>query len=376
MPVILAENAELQIEEGRWRLYDSNNPDSMSAMFEVNRGSGILSYSATFGEKHGLPGTRLAMHYIKSVVVGFDQKTNRWRLGLYVAYEDDQKPQWSELVHWPTGQNREYADAAQRAGRILAEYVMCPLKLFGVTKTPSAARATITGPVVSHRRIDVEPSEVKARAQQVQLPKQIPGMWLGVTNKGLTTRLSKDATSSKGGEVAPAFQICEVDVDRHVLRLTPATGLLGAFFGGASGRNLKFDEIRNLEFRHLMQQSSHMQKSEEDGLMVEILTHQDVWEVYVTTANEAILIARTLHSRDSSMSRQRVQDVAGGAKIGEQYDAAVGYYRQHEEDQRQFEASRDWAYSVAVTFAGAMNCRMVETEVGDDISALNLEKGY
>ncbi|MBI5930846.1 MAG: hypothetical protein HY862_16165 [Chloroflexi bacterium] len=376
MPVILAENAELQIEEGRWRLYDSTDPDSISAMFEVSRGSGILSYSASFGDKRGLPGTRLAMNYVKSVVVGFDQKTNRWRLGLYIAYEDDQKPQWSELVHWPGGQNREYADAAQKSGRILAEFIMCPLKLFGVTKTPNAARATITGPVVAHRRVDVDPTEVKARAQRVQLPKQILGMWLGVTNKGLTMRVSKDAASSRGGEVAPSFQIGEVDVDRHVLRLTPATGLLGAFFGGGSGRAIKFDEIRNLEFRHLMQQSSKMQKSEEDGLMVEVLTKQDIWEVYVTTANEALLVARTLHSRDSTMSRQRVQDISSGAKVGEQYDAAVDYYRLHEEDQRQFEASRDWAYSVAVTFAGAANCRMVETEVGDDLSSINLEREY
>lgn len=366
MPIILAENAELQIEEGRWRLYDSSNPDSISAMFEVIRGSGVLSYSASFGEKHGLPGTRLAMSFVKSVVAGFDQKTNRWRLGLYVALRENQKPDWLELVHWPSGQNRESAEAAQKSGRILADYIMCPLKLFGVTKTPSAARATITGPAVAHRRIDLDPSEVRLLAQRIQLPKENKGMWLGVTNKGLTMRLNKEAISSKGGNEAPTFQLGEVDHDRHVLRLTPSTGLLGAFFGGGSGRTIKFDEIRNLEFRHLMQETSQMQKSEEDGLMVEMLTKHDIWEVYVTMANEALLIARTVHRRDSKMSRQRVQDVAGGARLGDQYDAAVGYYRQHEEDQRQFEAAHDWAHALAMTFAGAINCRLVETEIGDE----------
>lgn len=376
MPVILAENAELQIEEGRWRLYDSSDPDSLSAMFEVNRGNGILSYSANFGEKRGLPGTRLAIHYVKSVVAGFDQKTNRWRLGLYVTQDEDEKPLWVELVHWPSGQNREFAESAQKSGRILAEYIMCPLKLFGVTKTPSAARSTITGPIVAHRRVDVEPSEVKARAQRVNLPKQVTGMWLGVTNKGLTVRLAKEVVASSKGEVAPAFQVVEVDVDRNTIRLTPPTGLLGAFFGGAAGRALKYSEIRNVEFRHVMQQNSSMRKSEDDGMMVEVLINQDAWEVYLTTANESLLIAKASHSRDGGMARQRVQDVAGGAKFGEAYDAAVDYYRQHEEDQRRLEEVKDWAYSVAVTFGAAIGCRMVETEVGDELSVINLDKEY
>jgi hypothetical protein len=371
MAILYAENTEVMIEDGRWRVFDSAS-SSLSPVFEADRGGGVLRYAAAFGEARNLPGTKLSAGSVRSVVAGYDQSTGRWRLGIYYALRDDEKPRWAEILRWPAGQDPEYGEAAQKAGRVLAEYVACPLKLFGVTKTPAAARMTITGPLAPHKRVDLDPAQVKIMAQNIQLPKQYQTMWIGSSGKGVTLRLAKEATAAKPGEVAPAFQLCEVDTQKQNIRLVPPTGLLGAFFSGTQGRVIRFGEVRNIEYRHTFTQTSSFRKDTDDKMVTELLTKHHTWEIYVTIPNESVLLAKTEHSRDATLSRQRIEDVAGG-RFGSNFEAAVDYYRQHERDQQQLEAARNWAHSAAIVIAAAVGCRLVSTEVGDELGMDDLK---
>jgi hypothetical protein len=136
---------------------------------------------------------------------------------------------------------------------------------------------------------------------------------------------------------------------------------------------IRFGEVRNIEFRHSARQTSSVHKDQSDNMLTEVLTTHHAWEVYVTTSDESILIAKTSHSHASDLTRQRVQDVAG-AKFGADFEAAVEYYRQHEEDQKLLESAENWAHSAAIVFAGAIGCRLVVTSVGDELGLDDLKK--
>src|ERR1041385_8668179 len=165
MATLFADGVEISIEDGHWRLYNIDGPNSLSPFFDTIRGTGLINYVSGFGASRGLPGTVLATDYVKAVVVGFDERRARWTLGLHIQEQPAEKPRFVELVHWPTGEDEQHGIESHQAGRILAEYTACPLKLFGVKKTPlvnSAGdkRATITGPQVPHHRHDIEVQRV------------------------------------------------------------------------------------------------------------------------------------------------------------------------------------------------------------------------
>jgi hypothetical protein len=352
---------EIEIADNKWRLFDFY---SLTPQFEMLRGDGVMRYTADYGEAHGLPGTQLSTQYVRAIVVGFDTKTQVWRLGLHVSERPGQNPSWIQLAKWPSGNSREIADNAQRAGRVLAEYANCPLKLFGIKQTPTKHK---TGPLVPHERKDVPLSSVQSMAAQFSLPMEYPGMWLGRSPNGVMLKLAKDLTGGKAGEDAPPYQSCEVDKSKRVIKLLPPTGLLGAFFS-TPGRQVRFDDVRNVEYRHTLIETTDFVKSQsDDNMMTEMLHKRFLWEVYLTLEGESLLLSHTHHESTSELDRTRVSDIAG-TKFDTNYDIAVDYYRQHERDQQEKDEAERWTRGLALHLAADIGVKLVETEIGTDLS--------
>src|SRR5258708_7307006 len=175
MTTLFADGIEINIEEGHWRLFKLQGANSLSPFFDVLRGTGLINYAPAFGDARGLPGTVLAGDYVKAVVVGFDERHNRWTLGLHVQTQIDPQARFVELVHWPVGDDEKFGAESHLAGRVLAEYATCPLKLFGAKKTPlnrpdGTLRSGVTGPLEAHRREDMDLPRVRLKAEEIQLP--------------------------------------------------------------------------------------------------------------------------------------------------------------------------------------------------------------
>ncbi len=108
MTTLFADDIEINIEEGHWRLFKLQGANSLHPFFDALRGSGLIEYATAFGDARGLPGTVLAGDYVKAVVVGFDERYNRWTLGLHVQTQLDEKARFIELVHWAAGDDEKF----------------------------------------------------------------------------------------------------------------------------------------------------------------------------------------------------------------------------------------------------------------------------
>src|SRR5258708_20189797 len=175
MTTLFADDIEINIEEGPWRLFKLQGANRLYPFFDVLRGSGLVEYAAAFGDARGLDGTVLAGDYVKAVVVGFDERHNRWTLGLHVQTQLDEKARFIELVHWAAGDDEKFGSESHLAGRVLAEYITCPLKLFGAKKSPLARpdgtkRPGVTGPLEPHRPDDLHIPPVPLKPESFQLP--------------------------------------------------------------------------------------------------------------------------------------------------------------------------------------------------------------
>ncbi len=364
MTTIPAENVEIVIQDGFWRLIPTDESLSSTPMFWIARGAGVMEYTPRFAESHKLPGTVLSTEYVRAVVIGYEEKTRRWRLGFHVSRTAQDKPRWLELVHWPPGNNSLYAAAAQQAGRQLAEHLGCPLKIFGAKKIPRTTRETspgVTGPLVPHKREDIGPQRVKLFAHSVKLPIQYPGIWVGEGRNNVTLKLAKDlATKQTAGE-APAFNQCVIDTDQGTIRLVPPTGLLGVFLGGPQGRIIQIADVRNVELRHVIERI-YETKSEDDRadlVTEETYTHY-TWGIYLTLPDESLLLAQTEHATSSELSRKRA---TVGDKFSVDTKAGIEYLRQHQEDQEAYENAETFARTVAIVIASRLNVRLVKTQV-------------
>ena len=370
MTNIQAENVEIRIDDGVWRLYPfGEHILSPTVIFEVRRGGGRLEYSPEFAEQHRLPGTVLSMTYVQAAVLGFEEKSGRWRLGLHLTQRDSDKAHWVELVCWPPADNALYASIAQQAARDLAEYLGCPLRIFGAKKpissqAASAARSGVTGPLVPHRREDIGPQRVKLFAQSVRLPIQYPGMWLGPGRSGVTLRLAKDMTVTKRGGIAPSFNQCVVDPEQGVIRLLPPTGLLGAFFGGQQARELRTADVRNVEVRHTLTHD-YVRQQEEKDVVTEVTYTLYSWEVYLTLPDESLLLAQTTHRTSSELSRKRS---TVGDKFSVDTKAGIEYLRQHQADQEAYEAAETFARTVAIVIASMLDVAVVKTQIENEVA--------
>ncbi|MCB9435548.1 MAG: hypothetical protein H6673_00965 [Anaerolineales bacterium] len=364
MPTISAQDMDIEINDGVWRLYPKAERLKPSILFETVQGSGLLNYKSAFGDAIGLPGNRLSTAYVRAVVVGYEPKSLRWLLGLHIADNPEEKPRWVSLVRWEQAPNHKYANDAQQAGRALAEFIGCPLKIFGVKKIPTVRP---TGPLEQHERQDVDVENTKARAQKVILPLEYEGLWLGESrSKGLTLRVPKHGAVSQAGQIAPAYQLCEVDTTKALIKLVPPTGLLGGFFGGPRGREISFKQVRNIEVRHMVETISDTRKDDENNMLVEVSTVTHSWRVYLTLRDENILLAITQHTTTSDLNRRRTEASMTSTGVID-YQANVSHYRRLEEDQRLMRLAAYWSESAAYVLAAAMERPVAFTKVGNDI---------
>jgi hypothetical protein len=367
MVSIIAEEVEINIEEGKWRLYNLQGLNSLSPFFHTVRGTRLLNYVARFGEPRGLPGTVLSGDYVRSVIVGFDEKRKRWLLGIHVMMANEEKPRFVELVRWPEGETEQYGIDSHKAGRILAEYIGCPLKLFGVKKVVIAegAQRGPTGPLEPHRRTDLDPTRVRFRADSVQLPVQADGVWIGAVHNSLVLRLSKETEQVKTGGEAPAFSQCVIDKDARTVRLVPPTGLLGAFLG-PQGRAIRFQDIRNVERRHTIVHESSLKK-DADGTTTDVTQTKELFAIYLTLAEESVLLAQLRHVATSELARHRAKTKT---LLDTDYDAEqeMAYLRQHQADQQHHDQVAELAESAGLVIASAVGCPLVQTEIGDELA--------
>jgi hypothetical protein len=368
MTTIQAENVEISIREGVWRITPTDE-DALSThpIFHVTRGAGVMEYTPEFGDAHSLPGTVLSLEYVRAVVIGYEEKNRRWLLGLHVARREEDKARWLEIVRWPPGENDLYAAAVQQAGRELAEHVGCPLKIFGAKKLPqkiasTSTRSGVTGPLVPHKREDIGPQRVRLFAQSVKLPIQYPGIWLGQGRNGITLRLAKEPSPGRGGTIAPSFNQCVIDPEQRTIRLLPPTGLLGAFFGGQHGRVIKIGDVRNVELRHIIARE-HVPQPEGGGMITEVTYITYSWGVYVTLPDESLLLAQTAHATSSELSRKRSMV---GDKFSVDAKAGIEYLRQHQADQEAYETAETFARTVAVVIASTLGVHLVKTQVEEE----------
>ena len=333
-------------------------------VFQVARGGGVMEYTPSFAEAHGLPGTVLSVEYVRATVIGYEQKQQRWMLGFHIARNTQENARWLRLVQWPSGDNMTYATAVQQAGRQLAEHIGCPLKIFGAKKLANAAarsaeRSGVTGPLVPHRREEIGRQQVKLQAQRITLPLQHPNIWLGPARGGVTLRLAKDATTSQDGSVAPSFNQAIIDPKAGKVRLLPPTGLLGAFFSGQQAREFAAEEVRNVEMRHSVEQRSST-RVEKGGIATEVTDTINQWEVYLTLRDESLLLAQTNHVTSSDLTRQRA---TAGDKFAVDSRSSIEYLRQHQADQEARERAARWAEQAALVIASALDVHLVLTEV-------------
>src|SRR5258708_39622257 len=103
MANLFADNVEISIQDGQWRLFNIEGPNSITPFFYTVRGMGLLYYTTSFGAARRLPGDMMSADFVRAVVVGYDERANRWTLGLHVSMKGDEQPRFVELVHWPIG---------------------------------------------------------------------------------------------------------------------------------------------------------------------------------------------------------------------------------------------------------------------------------
>jgi hypothetical protein len=366
MVSVMADQVEVNIEEGKWRLYNLQGSNSLSPFFQTVRGSRLLNYVPRFAEARGLPGTVLSGDFVRSVIVGFDEKRQRWLLGIQVMMENDEKPRFVELVRWPEGEDDQYGADSHKVGRVLADYIGCPLKLFGVKKATLAQAAGTTprgptGPLEPHRRSDLDPQRVRTRADQVKLPISLEGIWIGASRNGVLLRLPKD-TEQTAAE-APAFNQCVIDHDAQAVRLMPPTGLLGAF-KGPQGRVIRFQDVRNVELRQSVIQESSTRR-DADGLDVDVTRKREEFGVYLTLAQESVLLIQLRHQATNEQARYRAKTKT---LIDGDYDAEkeIAILRQHQFDQQHRDSVTEFTESAALVIAAAMNRPLANTAVGEE----------
>lgn len=368
MTTILAEDVEINIEDGRWQLFLSDSLLAPYPHFEALQGAATIEYSVEFGAARKLPGTVLSVNYIQAVVIGYDDRSRRWILGFHVARLPTERARWLPLVRWPPADNMQHYANAHYAGRELARYIGCPLKVFGAKiaarPNPTAPGASgVTGPLQPHEREDVGPQQVKLLAQRIRLPLEYPHMWLGLARSGVALRLAKEATSGPHGDIAPSFNQCLIDPKQSTIRLMPPTGLLGAFLGGQQGRELKFHQVRNVELRHMVT-GRYESKAETTRLATEIVITTHTWNIFFTLEDESLLLAQTTHITSSEITEQRARPED---KFAVDSKTGIEYLRQHQADQEKYDAAATWAEAAALVMASTLGVRLVKTVVEESV---------
>lgn len=365
---IIADGIEINIENGKWRLFNTTGAHSLTPFFETVRGEGLLRYTPGWAEPRGLPGNVLSIQYVRAVVVGLEKRNNRWTIGLHVALREDEPARFVELAHWPPEDLPEHAQASHTAGRVLAEFLTCPLKLFGVRKSaqqPGVSHPTVTGPLAPHKREDVDLRDVQSLVKEINLPLTLGEIWLGQSNPHtLVLRLPKQTADKSKGEV-PAYQNATFDRASQTVRLLPPTGLLGVVFG-PRGRIVNYTDIRNVEYRHTLTHESTL-KPEGGEMATDVTRSVHRHEVFLTLSDESVLILQIVHETSSELQRRRLTMKREGIEDIGQARQDMEYLRQHQRDQAYSERSRRFADRAALVIASNLSRNLVRTQVGDFI---------
>jgi hypothetical protein len=366
MTTIIAESVEINIEEGNWKLYNQDGANSLSPFFYAVRGQRLLNYVVKFGQERGLPGTVLSADYVRSVIVGYDEKRQRWLLGIHVLLNEQDKPRFVEMVRWPAADNPQFGTDCHRAGRILAEYVGCPLKLFGsklpVPQQPEGKTPRgVTGPLEVRNRTNVDPQRVRIRAESLPMPKgQITAenAMFNKTRSGYTLKLPKGLDEGAHSQVV-------IDRDSQTVRLLPQTGLLGSLLG-SSGRTIKFQDIRYVELRLSAIAESSAQK-DDDGLAVDVTKTKQLFGAYLILNDEEVLLVQLEHMATSELTRHRAKTKT---LIDGDYDAEkeMAYLRQHLSEQKHHDQIAEFVETVAFATAATANKPLVKSEVGEEMA--------
>jgi hypothetical protein len=359
MAELIADGVEIQIGNGAWKLFNMQGTNTLTPYFYALRGEGVIHYTAAFGQQRSLPGDILGTDYIRAVVVGYDETNRRWLLGLQVQMTPKDKPRFVELVHWGVGTAEQNGTESHGAGRVLAEYLSVPLKLFGVKKQAQAEGrpvAGVTGPLEPHQRTNVDLDTVRDEVKRIELPLEFDTYQINSTRSALTLRLPREATG-KSGEL-PAYQQCVVDKDSQTVKLLPPTGLLGSFFG-PSGRAIAFKNVRNIELRHtIMHEATTEQDS--DGYEVEHTRRRDRYGVYLTTSDESILLMQMDHMLSEELISQPSR-AAGNQNI----DKNMIRYLRHQQDAEKREKLEEFAEGAALVLADTVGRPLVLTTIGN-----------
>jgi hypothetical protein len=375
MANLFADGIEINIEDGHWRLFNVDGANSLSPFFDTLRGSGLVNYVPAFAESRGLPGTVLASDYVKATIVGFDENRKRWVIGLQVQMKEGEKPRFVPLVTWPVIEKDhdthdvQHGTSAHQAGRVLAEYIGCPLKVFGSKKIPVAqpagsTRSGVTGPLGEHRRSDLDAQRVRFKAEQVELPISMEGIWIGETRTTLNVRLAKSNDSTNKGIELPAYNQVVIDKSAAIVHMVPPTGLLGSLLG-VQGRNINIGDIRNVEYRHTINHESVIQK-DEDGMAVDVSQAIHIYGVYLTLADESLLLLQLIHVQKNVLASHRARTGISAASKGN-YDAdrEIAFLRGQQQDQMANDAKASFADTAAIVIASALQKSLVRTEIGD-----------
>ncbi len=362
MANIFADGIEVNVEDGQWRLYNTDGAYSLSPFFTAIKGTGLINYVAKFAEARGLPGTVLAADYVKAVVVGFDERRQCWAIGLHVTLHKDEKPRFVELAHWPAGGNNpDYALSSHESGRILAEFIGVPLKLFGAEKVQGLhaegrSTARITGTLSPVRRTELDIQKVRLRADAAQLPLTFKGITISGAKNSIVIRYAKESEQE-------GFNQCLFDKESQLVKLLPPTGFLGAL-RGPQGRAIQYADIRNVELQHNIIHKSSIVKGD-DGMAVDMSTKVHEYVVSLMLSGEAIKLLRLIHTVAGELAHLR-SEMAFAGKDGYDADRQMAYLRQHQLDQKHHDQIVEFTEEAAFVIAGALTRPLVRLESSDE----------
>ena len=365
MEQISADGLDIGIDNIRWRIFEGEDERNTRQLFQFTRGDGVIYYIPDFGTKIGLPGDRLSVDYIRAVLVGYHDKSNRWLLGIHVA-DRDEDPVFKVLVRWPAANSDVHGHDVRMAARTLSRFLACPLKVFGEKKLPTTTddpqRTGVTGPLDPHVRRRIDLNEIKKHALDVELPLEGPGFNINTSRGGLTLKLS-NPPSGDGQNQSPVFNLVEFNFKQKRVKLIPPTGLLGSFLSGPA-KEVAFQNVHNVEHRYIISEVSSSVPAKDGSYMVEQLTNRHEWGVYLTLDDESLMLFQATFIQSSELLQSRITTVGGGNKLDTNAAEGVKYFKAHVEEQERIDTLNTATLHLAYLVANAMAVHIVKTEVG------------
>ena len=358
-----ADGMEIEIDKLDWKLFEDDTGLILSPLFEARRGDSVVRYNPKFGAQVGLPGNVLSTEYIRAVLVGYQQSTRRWLLGLHLAKTPSEEPTFRCLIRWKPADSNVHIKEVRQAAHALAVFLTCPLKVFGEKKLPTQiydeSRSGVTGPLIPHNRKRIDKEYVQKQAREINLPLRCDTFSLSAGRSGPVLKLDKQVRNEKGE--SPVFNMVEINTDQKKVRLIPPTGLLGAFLRSGT-QEVPFKNVANVEFRQVKAEVGTNVPSADGKLSERKISNLLLWEVYLTLPDESLLLLQTTYQQSSELLQSRVSTVAG-SKFDVNSKDGLNYYRQHMEEQEQIENLSRTTEHAAVKIASAIGVHLVKTEM-------------